>query len=387
MKSAKRTPRVLFIAGLEPLANGMVGGQVTEAGTIFNAWNRSAIAVVPLQCSMPSSPPPPLYVRLGASLSKWARFLWALPRIDVVFVFLSERLNLVEKGLMCMVARGLGKGVVVRPSSGHVVRQCRTGWFWSWWLNLVMKSSDAICTQGTYWSEFFAEFPGASGKIVQVRNALVIPERAMVSKRAETHTQRVSLIAIVRREKGVFEAVEVFRRLSSRFPNLVLTIGGYGAAFTELQAHVQQLPESGRIELLGWQNRDQVYAILERTQVFLFPSWTEGMPNSVLEAMSFGVPCVTTRVGALGDVIEHGKTGFLAAVQDIEALTEHTSFLLANPAIAKEIGAAGRNRVELYRADRVWPIYEQLFQRVVAKENVEAQDTLGRAEATSNSNQ
>jgi glycosyltransferase involved in cell wall biosynthesis len=367
MSELSRKPRVLFIAGLEPLANGMVGGQVTEAGTIFAAWNHDAIDVIPLQCSMPSSPPPPLYVRLGASLSKWRRFVAALPRTDVVFVFLSERLNLIEKGLMCMVARALGKGVVVRPSSGHIVKQCRTSRFWNWWTKLVLKSSDAICTQGTYWSDFFGEFPGARNKIMQVRNALVIPESANLERDTRGTARRLSLIAIVRREKGVFEAVDIFRRLAERFPDLVLTIGGAGAALTELRGYVDRLPEANRIELLGWQGREQVYTLLAATDVFLFPSWTEGMPNSVLEAMAFGVPCVTTRVGALEDVIQHGETGFLAEVGDLDALTEYTARLLADPDLARRLGAGGRERVQAYRADRVWPVYEQLFKQVAAK--------------------
>ena len=70
----------------------------------------------------------------------------------------------------------------------------------------------------------------------------------------------------------------------------------------------------------------------------LFPSYSEGMPNAVLEAMACGVPVVTTKVGSLPDLIENGHDGFFTDIGDVPAMSNAVLRLLDDPAMAQQIG-------------------------------------------------
>jgi L-malate glycosyltransferase len=138
-------------------------------------------------------------------------------------------------------------------------------------------------------------------------------------------------------------------------------------ALDQIRERVEAMGLQSRIELLGWQSREQVQALLSRSDVFLFPSHTEGMPNSVLEAMALGVPCVTTRVGALEDVIVNGRSGYITDVGNIDGLSEAVAKLLADPQLARTIGEAGRSAVQFHDVRRVWPMYAELYHRAAVE--------------------
>jgi glycosyltransferase involved in cell wall biosynthesis len=98
--------------------------------------------------------------------------------------------------------------------------------------------------------------------------------------------------------------------------------------------------------------------VLGESDVFLFPSHSEGLPNAVIEAMAVGLPVVATRVGGLPDLIRHGENGFLVEVGDVAAMTERVVELLSRPDRARQVGQRGRQTVvERCDIERVWPRY------------------------------
>jgi glycosyltransferase involved in cell wall biosynthesis len=86
-------------------------------------------------------------------------------------------------------------------------------------------------------------------------------------------------------------------------------------------------------------------AALASAHCFCLPSYAEGLPMSMLEAMAVGLPVVATRVGAIPEALDDGREGLLFAPGDIAALTAHLGRLIADPAAAMAIGAAGRARL------------------------------------------
>jgi glycosyltransferase involved in cell wall biosynthesis len=380
MNGKPRKIKVLYMAAIKPLKSGVSGGQVSGAGTLFFSPLQDVVDLIPLSFTMPTSPPLPMYARLGMSVLRFASFLWKLPQADVVFFFLSGKLNVMEKGLMSMIARACGRGVVLRPESGHLIAQCEASPAFRKWLGMVLRNAHVVCTQGTFWSEFFATEAGSSANLVRVPNAITMPETAR-TRDADARPRRIAIVTTVCKEKGIFEALKVFERAANILPDVVLSIAGTGVALNEVRERVKAMGLETRVELMGWQSREQVQELLSRSDVFLFPSHTEGMPNSVLEAMALGVPCVTSRVGALADVIVNGRSGYITGVGDIDALSDSVNKLLADPQLARTIGNAGRDAVQVHEVGRVWPIYAELYYRAA----VEARRIEGGRQAMSSS--
>lgn len=115
-------------------------------------------------------------------------------------------------------------------------------------------------------------------------------------------------------QKGVKEIVELARRL----PTIEFLLIGH--AVPDTQELLRKLPKN--INAMGSLPREAVLAELSQADVFIFPSHTEGFPNAMLEAMACGLPVVSTRVGAIPEMIDENLGGFLLDVDDVNGMAE-----------------------------------------------------------------
>jgi glycosyltransferase involved in cell wall biosynthesis len=141
---------------------------------------------------------------------------------------------------------------------------------------------------------------------------------------------------------------ELIRALAS-VPHARLVLAGrdleQGGAFqSELEREAERAGVSDRVEFAGF--RDDVEALLQGVDVVALPSWTEGLPMSLLEAMAHGRAVVATPVGGTPEVVVDGETGLLVPPRDPAALAEALSRLVADAGLRGRLGAAGRRRVE-----------------------------------------
>jgi glycosyltransferase involved in cell wall biosynthesis len=117
-----------------------------------------------------------------------------------------------------------------------------------------------------------------------------------------------------------------------------------GAFQAELEREAERLGVRERVLFTG--HRDDARALLAEADVVALPSWTEGLPLAVLEAMTQARPVVATLVGGTAEVVVDGETGLLVPPRDPEALAQAIERLLADPTLRRRLGEAGRRRVE-----------------------------------------
>ena len=117
--------------------------------------------------------------------------------------------------------------------------------------------------------------------------------------------------------------------------------------------------------ILGQQ--EAVENLLPLADVMLLTSESESFSLATLEAMSCGVPTVTTKVGGLGEVVAGGQSGFVDEVGDIESMSKHVLAILEDEELAAKMGQAGRDRAEeLFEQSKVVPRYVKLYERVLS---------------------
>lgn len=102
-----------------------------------------------------------------------------------------------------------------------------------------------------------------------------------------------------------------------------------------------------RVEFCGGINHQQVLHEMWQSDIFCLPSHKEGFPITVLEAMACGLPVIGTDVGAIPDLIEDGRGGFLSPVRDVEALANNLIKLRDNPVLCNQMGAYNKQKIEL----------------------------------------
>lgn len=114
-----------------------------------------------------------------------------------------------------------------------------------------------------------------------------------------------------------------------------------------LRALAQGVLDAAGVSHLAWLpgERSDVADIMRGLHAFALPSLAEGISNTILEAMASGLPVIATAVGGNADLVVHGQTGYIVPAADPQAIAEQLMSLASNPAAARSMGQAGRQRV------------------------------------------
>jgi glycosyltransferase involved in cell wall biosynthesis len=165
--------------------------------------------------------------------------------------------------------------------------------------------------------------------------------------------------------KGHKELFAALAQLQGRYPCQALLVGG-GRRIEEMRHLAGSLGLAGQVHFLG--QRQDVPDLLQAMDIFILPSYSEGVSLALLEAMAAGRPVIATAVGGTPEVVTDGVTGLLIPPQDPEALARALERMLAEPAWARQLGDQARHHVEAnFSLDRLGReingIYEELAQK------------------------
>ncbi len=101
---------------------------------------------------------------------------------------------------------------------------------------------------------------------------------------------------------------------------------------------------------------------MQAARIYLLPSYNEGLPMSVLEAMAAGLPVITTPVGGIPEAVTDGVEGFLVQPGDVDALAGRLAQLLRDDALTQQMGAAARRKIEqTFSAEAILPHIDALY--------------------------
>ena len=208
------------------------------------------------------------------------------------------------------------------------------------------------------------------GRRVQVlHNALVFERYVTGSNRlprlALDSRDEVLLLNVGRlsEEKGQSLLLRALAVLAPQYPGLRVSFAGTGPLESGLRQLVARLGITGHVKFHGYVN--DMTELYDRAALVVQSSFTEGLPNVILEAAYLGVPVVATDVGGTAEVIEHGVTGWLIQPRSIESLVAGIREFLEHPARFAAMSQAARSRIEKdfsfeARTTRQMSIYEEV---------------------------
>jgi glycosyltransferase involved in cell wall biosynthesis len=196
-----------------------------------------------------------------------------------------------------------------------------------------------------------ASVEGIVDKIAVVRNGVALPAATVhgTDILAELALEAPALVlgyaATYRSLKGHAVLIRALREVVDRFPSVHLICCGeeYDDTRTALRRLVAELGIEAHVTLL--QAREDVSALYRGLDVYVHPSLSEGLSNSILEAMAHGLPVVATSVGGTPDAVIDRTTGLLVPAGDSHALACAIAALLDDPLVTRRMGDAGRGRV------------------------------------------
>jgi glycosyltransferase involved in cell wall biosynthesis len=190
---------------------------------------------------------------------------------------------------------------------------------------------------------------GAKGKL---REELIIKNKYIIST-----VGRLSV------EKGYDSLLEAFKLLRSRIEECYLLIIGDGVLLRQLKKLARRLGIQDNTIFLGYVK--DVYPFLEISSVYVCSSRYEGLPISILEAMSMEVPVVATAVGGIPELIENNVSGFLVEPDRPDMMADRLQAMLENKDFRKRIGKEGKRKViQEFEIDKVVEAIESLYMEI-----------------------
>lgn len=142
------------------------------------------------------------------------------------------------------------------------------------------------------------------------------------------------------RTKGLKYLLVAARKVIDKFANLKLIIVGDGPAKDDLITFAQKLGISEHVEFTGKQL--DIEEVLARTDIFVLPSYSEGLSIAVIEAMASGIPVIATSVGGIPELVTDRVSGILVPVYNAEAIAEAIVYLIENPRERQRMGENGK---------------------------------------------
>ena len=161
----------------------------------------------------------------------------------------------------------------------------------------------------------------------------------------------ILFVGTLRTGKGVLDLLEVSDRLKKSHANVTVCLAGRGPLFNRLQREMKKR-RLENIKLLGSLSHQELVDYYNRARIFVLPTYYEGLPTTVLEAMACKLPVVASRVSGIPDLVEEGETGYLLSPGDVEGFHQKIAELLDDPEKQERFGVRGREKVT---AKFTWP--------------------------------
>lgn len=327
----------------------MVGTDLAGMGgirTVVEGYIQAGLfAQVP--CTYVTTHRPGSHLRkLTAALSGWGGVAARLVTLDspLVHVHLSSYASFWRKSVVCLMARLAGRPYLLHVHGSEFAQfyeDCapRARRF----VRDILGGADLVLALSAAWRATLEDIcPQARLEVLM--NAVPLPSLDE-TRRLEKSPPTVLFLGEIARHKGVLELARSFAAVRERHPQLRLVYGGTGSALEEVRALCAQLELTDRVEFTGWLEAEGKRAAFANASLFVLPSYVEGMPMALLEAMSWGLPTIATAVGGVPEVITHEVNGLLIPPGDTAALTAAISRLMSDPSLRRRLGEAARATV------------------------------------------
>jgi len=339
--------RILFVGAFPQPGTAVLGGMVTSCGVLLESSLPKRVDLDILDSTQVSNPPPGLGERLLRAAARCARFVGRLERRrpDAVLLFVAVGASIVEKGAMAWYARLRGVPVIMFPRGWSVVEDARRSAFTRAWVVRCFRGARRLVCQSEAWRQFAIDTLGfAPGDVAVIRNWTATPELLAIGAARVARPDapvRLLFLGWLEREKGIFELLEACRRLAVD-RDFTLEVAGDGHAAAQAREFVAGHGLQGRVVFRGWLRGAQLPAAMAAADVLVLPSWAEGLPNSMVEAMAAGLAVVVSAVGAIPELISDGQSGRLVQPRDPDSLTRALAEIIADGAARERMARAGR---------------------------------------------
>lgn len=247
-----------------------------------------------------------LYIFVLAVLKVILNFLFD-HKIAIVHIHTASYNSFRRSAWFVRLARCFRKKVVLHIHGGGFKDYYATN---SAWITSILNQCDVIITLSNSWKQYFQSITNYPAIFV-VENIVSFPVRITEEKNWKDGKFHLLFLGLITKEKGIFDLIEVLHEGVKTFNNkIVLHIGGKGETDL-LNKMIKEYGLEDCIRYEGFVSGYKKESLLRDVDAFILPSYIEGLPMSILEAMSYGKPILTTPVGGIPEIVKQNVNGIL----------------------------------------------------------------------------
>lgn len=234
----------------------------------------------------------------------------------------------------------------------------------------LLTDCNAVIALGEEWAQRIKKI-APKATVVIMNNTVALPDEVTTQECDEVEFLYLGVLV---KRKGVIDLLKAIRRLNDEVffekHKAVFNIGGTGECEVELKNFVNEYGLENIVNFLGWVAGEEKKEQLKKNQVFVLPSYNEGLPIAILEAISYGMPIISTNVGSVAEAVRP-ENGYLYQPGDIDALYAAIKDILLHNEKRISMAKASRKLAEdVFDDKKYFAQLKLLYQKVTASEEM-----------------
>lgn len=228
----------------------------------------------------------------------------------------------------------------------------------------TINACDLYLVLSDSWKQYF-ESIGVKSNIIKVLNNTITPP---VTKRVKRSTDILNLLylGVIGQRKGIYDILNALKDNKEMFEGkVVLRIGG-NQEEEKLQACINEYGLQGMVKFEGFVSGEKKIECLNWADVYILPSFNEGLPIGILEAMSYRHPIISTPVGGIPEVVKDGINGIMVKPGNVQEIAKAISAFVGDKRLVEEYGMHSMELVKPYLPETVFATLSEMYSHLIA---------------------
>ena len=201
--------------------------------------------------------------------------------------------------------------------------------------------------------------------LIILHNPVIIPTNINTAK-PNRNIFKVIFVGFFIESKGIRDILEIAKLLkANRNDNIKISLGGKGDMQSHIENNIKENKLENQIEIVGWIDKKEVHDTLSNYDLFFLPSYKEGMPISILEAMSVGLPILSTRIAGIPELVTDDFNGFLFSPGDIDNFYNKILWMKTNADSLKDYGKNSSLRIREFSSENIFHELIKIYDEII----------------------
>lgn len=299
--------------------------------------------------------------KIGIFIEAFIHFMFVMiccPEIKIVHIHGASYASFWRKRIFIFLSKLFRKKVVYHMHGGafkEFALKHRTI------VNNTLRKCDIVIVLSDSWKEFFINELGCKNVIV-IKNPI---EHPIYKSGPKKNACVLLFLGLLCKEKGIYDLLEVISKNKKAYwGNLIFRFAGNGNVVDVLNT-IKRLKIDDIAFYEGWVSGKEKIKLLNEADVYILPSYYEGLPISILESMSYHLPIISTNVGGIPEIVKDGVNGFIIEPGNKKGLKEAIDHLLFNRELREKMGVASADMVKDHLPDSVKKQLENLYLKLL----------------------